>query len=363
MKRLARSVTVFVALASAAPAGAQLVNQDKIRVNGYSNFEYEYSPNRLGRGDTQGSFDAQEFDLVFNILPSDRLRLSTDLRWEHGLSLEDSRGNMTISHGFAEYTVFDALRLRAGKMNVPFGNYNEIYTAKPAIFLYREPWVVSKPDKLGFPRRFFARSGTGVEALGNASLGDMDADYVVLVSNGDSPKALDNQFENDDNANKSITARVRVKPIRSVTLGASFYNDQLDEFDAVTGKDTGLRTRQQTVGGLAQWAPGALLLEGEWIRGTLKPSTNIVRRGTGVYTSGSYLIAERFRPYMFYQRLDPNGSVDGDQAQIWGPGLNTRIDGSLFLKLEALRFTSGTNNTKMRGVPYTEFAAAVAVAF
>jgi hypothetical protein len=363
MKRLARSVTVFVALASAAPAGAQLVNQDKIRLNGYSNFEYEYSPNRLGRGDTQGSFDAQEFDLVFNILPSDRLRLSTDLRWEHGLSLEDSRGNMTISHGFAEYTVVDALRLRAGKMNVPFGIYNEIYTAKPAIFLYREPWVVSKPDKLGFPRRFFARSGTGVEALGNASVGDMDADYVVLVSNGDSPKVADNQFENDDNANKSITARVRVKPIRSVTLGASFYNDQLDEYDPVTGKDTGLRTRQKTLGALAQWAPGALLLEGEWIRGTLTPSTNVEQRGTGVYTSGSYLIAERFRPYVFYQRLDPNGNVDGDQAQIWGPGLNTRIDGSLFLKLEALRFTSGTNNSKMHGVPYTEFAAAVAVAF
>lgn len=363
MNRLTRGVSVFAMLAWAAPAGAQLVNQDKIRINGYSNFEYEYSPNRLGRGDTQGSFDAQEFDLVLNIVPSDRLRLSTDLRWEHGISLEDSRGNMTISHGFAEYTVFDALRLRAGKMNVPFGIYNEIYTAKPAIFLYREPWVVSKPDKLGFPRRFFSRSGAGVEALGNASLGDMEADYVVLVSNGDSPRVADNQFENDDNSNKSVTARVRVKPIRTLTLGASFYNDQLDELDAVTGKVTGLRTRQRTVGGLAQFAPGALLIEGEWIRGRLTPSSNVQQTGTGYYTSGSYLIAERYRPYVFYQRLDPNGTVDGDQAQIWGPGLNTRIDGSLFLKLEALRFTSGTNNAKMRGVPYTEFAAAIAVAF
>ena len=363
MNRLTRGVSLFAMLAWAAPASAQLLNQDKIRINGYSNFEYEYSPNRAGRGDVNGSFDAQEFDLVFNIVPSDRLRLSTDLRWEHGISYEDGRGNLTISHGFAEYTVLDAFRLRAGKMLVPFGIYNEIHTAKPAIFLYREPWSIAKPDKLGFPRRFFARAGTGVEALGNASLGSMEADYSVFLSNGESPRIVDNQFEQDDNSNKSLTARVRVKPIPSVTLGASFYNDQLTEFDATTGKDTGLRTRQRTVGALAQFAPGALLVEGEWIRGDLTPSTNVRQRGTGLYSSASYLIAERVRPYVFYQNLDPNGNVDDDRAIVWGPGINTRIDGAMFLKLEVLRFTSGTNNAKMKGNPYTELGAAIAVAF
>ena len=363
MNRLTRGVSLFAMLAWAAPAGAQLLDSDKVHLNGYSNFEYEYSPNRAGRGDNNGSFDAQEFDLVFNIVPSDRLRLSTDLRWEHGISYEDGRGNLTISHGFAEYTLADAFRLRAGKMLIPFGIYNEIHTAKPAIFLYREPWSIAKPDKLGFPRRFFARAGTGVEALGNASLGSMEADYSLLVSNGESNKTANNQFENDDNSNKSVTARVRVKPVQPLTLGASFYNDQLDEFDPVTGKDTGRRTRQQTVGALAQFAPGSFLVEGEWIRGRLKPSTNLTQTGTGYYTSASYLIAERVRPYFFYQSLDPNGDVADDRATVWGPGINTRIDGAMFLKLEVLRFTSGANNSKMRGNPYTEIGAAIAVAF
>ena len=357
------TVATLALLACATPAHGQLVNQDRLRINGYTNFEYEYSPNMAGRGDKNGSFDAQEFDLVFNILPSERLRLNADVRWEHGVASEDSRGNIALSHGFAEYTVFDALKLRAGKLLTPFGIYNEIHTAKPAIFLYREPWTIAKPDKLGFPRRFFTRSSTGVEALGNIQLGGVESDYALVVSNGDTPEMSMNIFEEDDNSNKALTGRVRVKPFSSLTLGVSYYHDQLTEYDAVTGDATGLRTRQESVGGLLQWQPAAFLIEGEVLRGTLTPSTNVEQVGTGYYGSASYLIADRFRPYVFYQTLDPNGSVADDRANVWGPGLNTRIDGAIFLKLEVSRFTSGVNNKKLKGNPYTELTAAVAVAF
>ena len=360
-KQLTLGVSFVALLAGALPAHAQLMDNDKIRVNGYSNFEYEYSPSNVGRGDRNGSFDAQEFDLVFNILPSDRLRLSTDIRWEHGVATEEGRGNLAISHGFAEYTIVDALRMRAGKILVPFGIYNEIHTAKPAIFMYREPWSIAKPDKMGFPRRFFARSTTGIEALGDARLGSMQADYAVVLSNGDTDAGV-NGFEEDDNSNKAVTGRVRVRPIPSLTLGASYYHDQLSEYDDA-GDDTGLRTRQQTVGGLAQWQPRSFQLEGEWIRGSLTPSTDVKQVGTGYYGSASYLIKDRVRPYVFYQNLDPNGSVDDDRATVWGPGINTRLDGSLFVKLELLNYDSGANNTRLRGMKYTELGAAVAVAF
>lgn len=361
MKTLTIGASVLALLVSAAPADAQLLNQERLRINGYTNFKYEYSPNHVGRGDRNGSFDADQFDLVLNVLPTDRLRLSTDLRWEHGAITEDGNGNVEVSHAFAEYALHDVLRLRAGKMLTPFGIYNEIHTATAAIFLYKEPHAIGKPDRLGFPTRFFARAGTGVQATGVANMGVSQLDYSLMLTNGGTSEDV-NVFEEDDNRNKSVTGRVRVRPIPSLSFGASYYADQFNELDDA-GDDTGLRTRQRALGGQAQWTPGAFLLEGEVVRGTYDPATTSAQVGNALYSSISYLIRDRVRPYVFVQTLDPNTDLDDDRAVYFGHGYTTRIDGGLFLKLEALRVTSDAGNTRHRGRNYTEFNAAVAVAF
>ena len=356
------AVSLTVLLASAAmPAEAQLVNQDRLRINGYTNFMYEYSPSDVGRGDRNGSFDADQFDLVVNVLPTDRLRLSTDLRWEHGVTSEDGRGNVEVSHALAEYTLFDALRLRAGKMLTPFGIYNEIHTATPAIFLYKEPYAIAKPDKMGFPTRFFTRAGTGIGATGVGHFGGAQADYSVMVTNGETSGDV-NAFEEDDNTHKSVSGRVRLRPVESLTLGASYWNDQRTELDDA-GDDTGLRTRQNAVGTMLQWSPRNLLVEGEWVRGTYDEALSAAQVGNGYYGSASYLVKDRVRPYFFYQLLDPDADQRNDRATMWGPGVTTRVDGALFVKLEVLRVSSELNNSRHRGNDYVELNAAVAVAF
>ena len=63
-----RSATAYLGLVSAAvlltaqESSAQL--SDRIRINGYSSFEFEKSISPDGRGDPNGSFDADLFDLV-----------------------------------------------------------------------------------------------------------------------------------------------------------------------------------------------------------------------------------------------------------------------------------------------------------
>ena len=57
---------------------------DKLTINGYSSFEFEKMFDDKGKGDPNGSYDADLFDLVLNFTPTDRLRIAADLTWEHG---------------------------------------------------------------------------------------------------------------------------------------------------------------------------------------------------------------------------------------------------------------------------------------
>ena len=71
---------VFAVLVLPATVQAQL--GDRLRINGYSSMEFEYMTSDDGRGDPNGSFDADLFDLVFNFRPVDRLRIAADITWE-----------------------------------------------------------------------------------------------------------------------------------------------------------------------------------------------------------------------------------------------------------------------------------------
>ena len=59
-----------------------------LTINGYASFEFEKMLSDEGRGDPNGSFDADLFDIVINVRPSKRMRVAADLTWEHGAATE-----------------------------------------------------------------------------------------------------------------------------------------------------------------------------------------------------------------------------------------------------------------------------------
>ena len=146
LRVIRRLVSVIVALAMtltfASVAQAQL--DSRIQINGYSSFEFERQLTDEGRGDPNSLFDADLFDLVLNIRPTERLRIASDLTWEHGTATKDGRGNVAFEYAFTEYAISEALQIRAGKMFVHFGIYNEIHTAKPAFLTVKEPLSTNK---------------------------------------------------------------------------------------------------------------------------------------------------------------------------------------------------------------------------
>lgn len=333
---------------------------EKFKLNGYSSFEYENLLSDEGNSDPNGSFDADLIDLVINVDLTPRLRFATDITWEHGTATEDDRGNAAIEYAFPEYAIRNWLKVRVGKMFVPFGIYNEIHTAKPAFLAVKEPLSTNKPDKFGADARFYPRWATGVSVLGNFAINSVQFEYNVQLSNGDQENT--NPFEEDDNEEKALAARLLIQPTNDLKLGISTYNDKISELDSI-GEDTGGRTKLGSFSVQAEYTYKDLGFELEYITGTTDPT------GAGDLTKNGfegmifYSIDDRYTPYVRYESLDPDDSIDDDNANMISFGLNVRVDDNYFLKVQYNSITSGVNNSRFGGVDFSELQAAVVLGF
>lgn len=333
---------------------------ERVRINGYSSFEYEYQFSDEGEGDPNGSFDADLIDLVFNIDITSKLRFSTDLTWEHGTATEDGRGNVAVEYAFPEYMVKNWLKFRVGKMFVPFGIYNEIHTAKPAFLAVKEPLSTNKPDKFGGDARFYPRWATGISVLGNFSVKSFDFEYHVQISNGEQENT--NPHEEDDNTEKAIAARLLIMPSQNLKMGISTYSDKISELDN-SGDDTGNRTKLFSMSGHAEYTYGNAGLELEYIMGKTSPSAGGSLKKNAFEGMLYYTIAERYTPYFRFEYLDPDKDTDDDQANMVSVGLNTMVDNNYFVKLQYNKISSKDQNAEFAGINYSEFQAAIVLGF
>jgi hypothetical protein len=358
MAMIKRFVLMSVAaVLAAAPAQAQL--GDKIKINGYGSLEFEKQLQDDGKGDPNGSFDSDGFDLVLNVLPSERVRVAADLTWEHGAATEVGRGNVAVEYAFAEFLVSDWLKLRGGKMFVPFGLYNEIHTAKPLFLSVKEPFATDKTDKLGSPIRFFPRWGSGISVLGGGLVFGRDLDYVAQLSNGES--VFVNPFEEDDLGSKAFAARVRYHLLSQLALGVSYYHDRFTE-PTEEGEPGDGRATLASYGVTASWDGKPAGAEVAYLWGSIDPSRADTLSRAGLEAM-VWANLGRVRPYLRYEWHDPNRDEGGDAASILIGGLNVRLEGSLFLKAELDRFASDPGNAKLKGADYTEFKASLAYGF
>jgi hypothetical protein len=343
-----------------APAVTRAQLSDKITLNGYSSMEFEKLLDDDGVGDPHGSLDADLFDLVLNITPAPRFRVAADLTWEHGTATEEGFGNVAIEYAFAEYDVKDWLKFRAGKMFTHFGIYNEIHTAKPAFLTVKEPLSTNKNEKFGSDLRFYPRWGSGLAVLGNGHASRVDFDYIVQLTNG--AQANTNPFEEDDNAQKAVAARLRVSPTRGLSVGASLYSDRITEMNG-DGEDGGGRTGLLSYGAQAAWTPGALGLEAEYVRGHLAPSSSARVRRWAATAMVYYRIRDRYTPYVRYEYLEPHAGIRDDQARMFVYGVNVRVAQGLYLKADLNTVRAGEANQRFEGGKFTEFKAAIAAGF
>jgi len=352
MKRLA--VFTALALAFLPSAGAQEM-ADRIVINGYTNFEFSKQLSKDGDGDKKGSFDADQFDLVFNITVSERVRAALDLSWEHGTATEDGRGNQAVEYGFVEYAVSDKLKLRFGKMFTPFGVFNEIHTAKPAFLTVKEAASLNKNDRIvegGF--LFYPRWGAGIAAHGDGVVGGKDVSYDVLVANGEQEEA--NPFEEDENTSKSLTARVRVNATENLRLGYSFYRDRLSSPSFTTLQSHGFEVELDLarIRVLAEVAFGSLGL-----------AAGGSQRQLGWYIQPSIHLKKGWTPYLRLDKINPNRDLSETGGRDFILGVNVEISKNFQLKVENNAFKGGTRSSlaQYKGRGYHELKAALVLGF
>ena len=343
-----------LALALPLPAAAQEM-ADRIVINGYTNFEFSKQLSKEGAGDKNGSFDADQFDLVFNITVSERVRVAADLSWEHGTATEEGRGNQALEYGFVEYALSDKLKLRFGKMFTPFGVFNEIHTAKPAFLAVKEAASLNKNDRIvdgGY--LFYPRWGAGIAAHGDWVVGGKDISYDVLVANGEQEEA--NPFEEDENTSKSVTARLRVDATENIRVGYSFYRDRLS---------SPTFTKLESHGFEAELNFTSVRVLGEVAFGSLERRSGGSQRQLGWYIQPSYHLKNGWTPYLRLEKINP----DRDQASVDGRdfiiGINIELSKNFQLKIENNDFRGGARSSlaKYKGKGYHELKAALVLGF
>jgi hypothetical protein len=348
-------VAIFVATLTllAVPSRAQYTS--KLTINGYAGFEFEKQLEDEGNGDPNGSFDADLFDLVLNFQVSDAIRVATDLTWEHGAATEDGFGNVAVEYAFAEYAFSDLMKVRVGKMFIPFGIYNEIHTAKPAFLSVKEPAATNKTERIVDDAfRFYPRWGAGIAVHGDGLIRDRGFSYDVFLSNGDQSET--NPFEEDNNAAKAVTGRFRFEPSESLEVGTSFYYDKPESEGVNSLKSSGLELRYQA----RAWKLWAELDFG-WLDLQEGDST----RQVGWYVQPSYDFDNGLTPYFRLERIDPSNDIADDHGYDIIAGVNFEVSGGFMIKIENNYFKGASQSSlaQFPGASYNEIKAAVVLGF
>lgn len=334
---------------------------DKFHMNGYSSFEFEFLLT-AGEGDRNASFDADLFDLVFNFFPVERLRIATDITFEHGVSTESNRGNIAIEYAFPEFILRDWIKFRAGKMFCNFGLYNEVHTAKPAFITVKEPFSTNKNNKFGSEYRFYPRWVVGIAMLGDVGFSSVNLDYIIQISNGE--QEFTNPFEEDNNIYKALGGRVRLMTENGINAGVSIYTDWLNKDD--TSIDV---IPLISGGGHLQLEIGSAIFELEGVAGLIDKKkrygiTALVAYDFGLHKIPIIGLDLGFEPYFRYELLKPNISINDNEAHLFVYGLRIAFTpiSSIKLDLNTLKFNK--NNIMYNGIKLqTGLKAALVVGF
>ncbi len=354
-----------IALAGAMTCGlsapsAMAVTMDQLDIHGYFSFEYENHISGDAGGDNYGSFDLDLFDLVMNFQLSEKVRVATDITWEHGTATEDTRGNAAVEYAFAEYTVSEQLKFRAGKMFTHFGIYNEIHTAKPATLTVKEPLSTNKNNKLGSDYRFYPRWNTGVAILGGSEIGENYVDYIVQIANGEDDEV--NPYEEDANTSKAISSRVRFDFENGLNAGLSYFRDNMNHYDGAGNVDG--RTRINSYGAQLEYTFNESTgIELEYVAGSVQELTAAKVKRNAYTAMLHHTFTNSVTPYYRYEYLEPDKNTPNDTGSIHIVGVNIMIDDNVYLKMEFDQFNTDAANAKYSGNDFVEFKSSLSIGF
>jgi hypothetical protein len=236
-----RSLLPIAALALLAPAAAAAIDLADGQLSLHGDGEWSYrrtsGSNSIGLASPEGNYDTAKFDLVLTVRPAPELVLSALLGFDPD--------GATAEWVFAEWRFSEQARVRVGKIQQPFGNFNELRFAGTTRPFFDLPISVYGPANLvgvsylglGLTGDWISESGWTVawDAYGGAVSLDEFEGYQYLVdvpppAPGDETVGMEQQQVRD-----ILGGRLSITTPQDLTLRLSGYGGNVSKEAGETG--------------------------------------------------------------------------------------------------------------------------------
>jgi hypothetical protein len=263
----------------------------RLEVHGSGSWAYgRTNGNQYLFGDERGRYDDTSFVLNIASSAADRLRVVAQAEWADG----SAGTEIDLDYAFAEWTLSDKLKLRAGKVQHAFGISTEVFhigTLRPFLAL---------PQAVYGPVGIVGESYTGVGLTGSFELkGGWDLTYDVFgggqhLEEFFPPEAIarGEGFEQVTEVEKTRDLfgghLVVTTPVQGLSAGGSFY----------TGRESAV-IRRTGLGLQAEYLRGPWSLRSEYVHETVSDDS----KATGFYGQAAYHVDLHWQIAAQYGRL------------------------------------------------------------
>jgi hypothetical protein len=339
--RAMRSLWLLVlALPNVAQADDALPDDSAIQIHGFvSQGALLTTDNNYLANTERGSLAFSEAGINFTKQLDDKLSVGVQLFAQY--LGDDGNYRANFDWLYLDYHWRDWLGLRAGRVKLPFGLYNEIQdidAAQPVVLLPQS--VYPEAD------RQFLLAQTGLALYGYVPIGDAGSiDYqgyfgTLYLS---IPNTVDATFDPIDVPYIGGGQVMWNTPLTGLRAGASAYNGKLDVTALVTGAPAPVTldlTQTQWLGSV-EYNNDALLIAAEYGRSystTTEASVTSHQIGEHGYALAGYRWAHWFETTLYYSLMFPEvGHRSGQANQQNDAALSLRFDitAHWLVKLEA----------------------------
>ena len=278
-KKLFTAASLFLFLLFSTAAFAQ-----KTIIRGFVDVSSTYANDKLG-------FGLGEQDLFITSELHDRISFLGESVFKYSPS-SPTFFDVSIERVVLKYNFYGNHNLIAGKIHTPINYWNYTYHHGRVLFP-----TIERP--LLFAADIIPLHTTGLGAQGQ-NFGAAKFGYDVFVGNGIGAS------ETSDNDNrKSVTAGIHISPKAGLTLGVSYYNDEIAK--GARMHDGGLNEfdiRQNLLSGSVAYFGNKFELLAEGTSGLNHSDTTGTKSTVAGYVYAGFRIKEKFVPYLRYDYIN-----------------------------------------------------------
>ncbi|HAL55358.1 MAG TPA: hypothetical protein DCP63_02480 [Bacteroidetes bacterium] len=191
----------------------------RIAIGGYMEAVWKYE---RSAGITEAvSFEARRFNIFTHSVVSDRIRVASELEFEHGTE------EVKLEFAFLDFEIHPAMNFRGGILLSPIGRFNLAHdsplndlTERPLVSTRIIPTALSEAG-MGFYGAFFPSAASRVVYEIYAVNGLHDG--VITLGEGTRIPGGRGEFEEDNNQLPSVVGRVAYSPMVELEIGASLH--------------------------------------------------------------------------------------------------------------------------------------------